>query len=137
MPSLSSDSPYKLQVIKYALRHLTSLSCSYSCGLDKQRFRLHLCSQAAVSGQQELQACHKKVRLLLSKWSRCRLATTEDLEVQARLETWALSAEKGKVDAKAANHPMDVYQKPIRISPGKNLSRRKGYQDPTPTLPLL
>jgi hypothetical protein len=53
--------------------------------------------------------------LLPQKTWRCR----------QELETRPLSAEKGKVNSRAANHPMDVYQKPVRISTGMNLSRKR------------
>lgn len=46
------------------------------------------------------------------------------------METWPLSAEKGQVDTKVANHSIDVCQKPARISTGMDPSRGKGYQDP-------
>lgn len=50
MASLSSDSPYKLQVIKYALRKPRQAKLFLLfLRLGSQRFRLYLCGPAAVA----------------------------------------------------------------------------------------
>lgn len=111
MASLSPDSPYKLQVIKYALKrpHRSTLfflipwlgsaeirGLSWQSGSYK-----HVTKQKKKPvrlGSQQVEARGADVELLPQKACGYR----------QELKTWALCAEKSKIDAKAFSHPVDL-----------------------------